>query len=553
MKKKNKPQWDDGQDIEEIGTSPSWDDGQDIEDIGYAESGLRGTAQGLTMGSIDEITGFLESLISDKSYEEARDESRSAYKEAEEANPGTYMAGDVAGSIGTMFVPGLGLAKGASLAAQTGKLGALGVAEGFGRSEEDTVSGLAKDAIIGGTIGAVAPGAIKGIGKAAKGIGAAAEGAKKVLPGVEGSATNKVAAGTQNFLYGTGEDASHKAADMAKTLDNESSAIMGKHYAEGERQFYNSLDSSDIKKMNPNKFNHFRKLIEKDSGELSGSKRTIENTLNIISKGPIKEVQESQGKTMVEQLQAGISKNKIARTQGERLVAARRYLSDTQKNKNWDNMMRGDRELIDKLKRDINKQIDGTSGGHHLKDVDTLYSKFTSAKTNALNKIEAKSPSGVREITPEKMGAWLKSDSNQAKYIDRSMSEFEKVLKQLTWNAGQGLKGGGLESIKDFREISKMKRTIDSLSATSGGPTSQAINIAMQAGGAYSTSGLSLLAIPLTNPALWLRILDGAGPAAKPFLEKIAKVAKVVASKNPKGAAQLMRAIQAQATDVAVE
>lgn len=136
------------------------------EPISKSESLVRGGLQGLTAGFGDEMAGGLEAgkdvLTTDKTlsdlaalYSQHRDESREANKAAQEANPYSYGAGQVAGGIGTAMLPGLNAmsaAKGAAL---------LGGATGAGLSEAQDVSGLAADtatgAITGGIAGKVLP------------------------------------------------------------------------------------------------------------------------------------------------------------------------------------------------------------------------------------------------------------------------------------------------------------------------------------------------------------------------------------------------------------
>lgn len=131
------------------------------EEIGQLESGLRGTAQGVSFGFADEITGALESLLSDKTYEQARDESRANYKAAQEANPITYGTGQVVGAVAPALATG-----GTSL----GALAAQGAAQGLGSSEADLlkgdVLGAARDTAIGAGTGVA-------VGAAGKALGAA--------------------------------------------------------------------------------------------------------------------------------------------------------------------------------------------------------------------------------------------------------------------------------------------------------------------------------------------------------------------------------------------
>lgn len=123
------------------------------------ESGLRGLAQGASLGFADEITGGLESLRGDKTYEQARDESRANYHKAEDDNPLTYGAGQLGGGAATMLVPGAGVAK----------LAGLGAAAGLGNSEADNIGDQAVDTLKGAGIG-LAASAIPGIGSMGKNV-----------------------------------------------------------------------------------------------------------------------------------------------------------------------------------------------------------------------------------------------------------------------------------------------------------------------------------------------------------------------------------------------
>jgi hypothetical protein len=147
-------------------------------DISEIESGWRGSVQGASLGLADEGIGFGEALwdiaTTDKElkdfqdlYGQHRDESREANKAAQEANPNSYLAGNIGGSIATAFVPGLGAlnaAKGAKLATQVGKGALAGGIAGFGSSDAEGVE-LLKDTATGVGFGAAVPVAFKGAGK----------------------------------------------------------------------------------------------------------------------------------------------------------------------------------------------------------------------------------------------------------------------------------------------------------------------------------------------------------------------------------------------------
>lgn len=132
--------------------------------VSKLESFGRGVAQGATLGFADEITGAIESLFSDKSYTQSRDESRAAYTAAEQANPLTSMAGNLGGSLATTIVPGLNVAKGAGMAGAVKTAALGGGLTGLGSSEADLTkgdfAGAIKDtvqaAVTGAAVGGVA-------------------------------------------------------------------------------------------------------------------------------------------------------------------------------------------------------------------------------------------------------------------------------------------------------------------------------------------------------------------------------------------------------------
>ena len=134
------------------------------------DSAARGFTQGATFGFADEISGATESLFSDKSYSQARDESRANFKKAEQTNPGYYTAGEVGGGIAISAIP-LGSAGNLYRAVQAGaRLGALSA---VGNSEAQDLKTGIRDVAVGATLGAAGGGLAKGVEKgfqAAKGL-----------------------------------------------------------------------------------------------------------------------------------------------------------------------------------------------------------------------------------------------------------------------------------------------------------------------------------------------------------------------------------------------
>lgn len=158
--------------------------------VSPTEAAVRGAIQGASLGFADEITGAASAAFKTitgpkkltdivDTYKEERDASRQAYKAAEEQNPASYIGGEVAGTVGTMFVPGLNVAKGASLAAQAGKAAAAGAASALGSSEADNIKDTAKDVAVGAGLGAGTVGAMAGLSKIIPGTSKALQSVNK--------------------------------------------------------------------------------------------------------------------------------------------------------------------------------------------------------------------------------------------------------------------------------------------------------------------------------------------------------------------------------------
>ncbi len=147
------------------------------------ESAGRGLAQGVSFGLRDEAAGALDSPLgalkeiankfggdfSDEdleAYRKERDASRDMDKQAQTANPKSYLSGEIGGSLATALVPGMGalnVAKGATTGARVGRAALAGGTVGLGTSEAEDLQGLATDTAIGADVG----GALQGIGEKA--------------------------------------------------------------------------------------------------------------------------------------------------------------------------------------------------------------------------------------------------------------------------------------------------------------------------------------------------------------------------------------------------
>ena len=184
--------------------------GGDEEGPGYAESALRGAAQGATLNHADEIAGAMEALVDKikghhedlgKLYIKHRDESRAAHAAAKEANPVTYGAGELGGSLATAAIPGIGEG---GLLAQGAKMAALGAVGGEGASTADTAHGLLKDTAEGAALGGAAGVVGAGVGKL---VGAGAHALADPLQSAADVATVKAAGPIGKGMVKLGDEA----------------------------------------------------------------------------------------------------------------------------------------------------------------------------------------------------------------------------------------------------------------------------------------------------------------------------------------------------------
>lgn len=146
------------------------------------ESGISGTAQGLTLGFSDEAIGGVRAFIGSMQgegkygdlYKKYRDEQRTHIAKAERDNPKSYVAGMAAGSLGLAFMPGSGLlipGKGATIAGSIGKAALGGGTLGAGLSNAtptespESAKKFAGDIAKGAALGAAFQGGASLFGK----------------------------------------------------------------------------------------------------------------------------------------------------------------------------------------------------------------------------------------------------------------------------------------------------------------------------------------------------------------------------------------------------
>ena len=159
-------------------------------EVSLTESALRGGAQGVSFGFPDEATARLESITKGVPYEQALQESRDAYKRAQEANPITYTLSEIAGGVLPAFVPGGVIAKAGQLVSKiplAGRAiqslsamsplakgvalgGTTGAVTGLGMSEGQDIGEIVRDIAIGGALGGGLPVIGRGIARATQSL-----------------------------------------------------------------------------------------------------------------------------------------------------------------------------------------------------------------------------------------------------------------------------------------------------------------------------------------------------------------------------------------------
>lgn len=222
--------------------------------VSKLESAGRGAVQGLTLGFGDEIYGGVKGaanyLLGDgdfgETYARERDAVREANKRAQEANPGTYLAGEVGGGV---FVPG-GLARtGASKAigatasrvlpqaAIESRIGnaalqgaGYGAAYGAGSSEAKTAQGVAEDAAKGGAIGGAFGAAVPPLVDAVSATGRAIAAPFRAAMDPKGTAATKYAERVAQDFGKSGnaqalDDAASRLSDRAARYADDSTMM----------------------------------------------------------------------------------------------------------------------------------------------------------------------------------------------------------------------------------------------------------------------------------------------------------------------------------------
>ena len=390
-------------------------------DVGKAEAALRGAEQGLTFGFADELGGAIGAGIEavaeepmeqeskmeqlKRLYDEYREFNRARYEQAEEAQPGAFMAGDVAGSV-IMPIPGAGVRAGAKAARLGGKAAAkqlikqgakagaaTGALEAAGRTEEELISeeGLQDVAVgagAGGGLGYVLGKlgvkvddlvTAKNLGREAniealKGIGAKKRDFELEL----GTKTNKMA--TEDTAKGTGSALLESGVLKGRQSPGELKQDIVSKLNEVGSSIKSNVDSLDSKSTD---------IVVEDLSELSNKTLTsLDEDIMNLSKSDV--FDRTEGKALFRDMASANDRIKEAVESAldspnkfTELVELKRNL---QNNINFDNpdassyneFLIGAQRRVNDLIYDLGKDID-PQVAQKLVDDNSLYQKLTMA------------------------------------------------------------------------------------------------------------------------------------------------------------------------------
>lgn len=408
--------------------SKSWRDSISTieEQPSELESLLRGAAQGASFGFSDEITGAIESLLTDKDYETARDESRTNNKAAQEANPFSYGTGEIGAALGTTFIPGVGAlnaGKAATFAGRAGLAAAQGGLTGAGMSEAEDASGIVKDTAIGAATGA----AMQGIGE------------KVIAP-----AMSKAGQFIKNKVLDKADDAVNyglqKAgrvmadvpeADTARYLSNPEAVNKSMTIGELGEDLLNNNEDSLLKQMYQRASD-----FSSDAWNTLDSKKTVSN--NSLRQS-IADIQDSlltdgvllgDNQTRAYQKLAALSESIKQLPQDIPEPTMKRIIQNLDSNINWNDP---NAKVVNDAFKDVRGFVDNT-----LKTQNTAYKSAMEKTADITDSIQTVKSAFQNRQNPENFDKFLKSVKNLDKKSEHS--SVNQALDKIKEHTGYDLR-----------------------------------------------------------------------------------------------------------------
>lgn len=496
------------------------------ENVG--SSFARGIADSASFGLDDEIAAVAragyDTLTSDKSFGDSYEANQrylqSIKDQREEDNPGTNLAGQLfGGAAGGMGVAkGVqALTKGMGRAAKVGTQIASGVGEG---ALTGAASADADERLEGAKTGAM-------IGAGAEVVGPALKGAKKLLPGTKDSlaGANKIAAG----LSIPARLAGAEIDDLEEFYSNPALRKLARKGVAKEQ-----IDSvaknlgdamSATKKAASSGYEVGMKAAADELGDVS-PEILNESIEKISANQGLYKPEAVRGVTLADNMlkgNLGVTKDM---NPGERAIFARQQLRSTRKALGNSAEFQ-DIELLNKAEQQLSDVINKAPS---MKQVDANYAQFKDITGDIDKRVFEKSPSGSRRVSKDKLEALGKSKTGRgtdfAKEIGR-LEDFASYNPKLAENPSVK---EAIDGLKKIQETEGMARLSAALDRTSSG-LSNMVGVGMQLAIHSSLGPAAILALPVTNPAVWARVVDAAETSAeRGLLEKISKAAPAVKS-----------------------
>ncbi len=539
------------------------------EAVSGLESFARGTGQGLSIGFADEGTALVESALTDKPYDQALAESRAAYKQAEKDNPIAYNTGDYGSSIGLALATGGGsaVAAGGAAAARLGfkealkqgtkklgketlRSGAVSAAEGVGRSEADTLGGVARDAAVGGTIGAIAPSALKIGGKAIK----------TVMPiPMQGKGVMNTLAGKIANVRGAEQDV---ARTYKRMLNNPKDHVAARRAGDRFEDDFEKIYLPSVEKFKTKVDNavsaEYDKQTRQAYKEMAGDVTALRDEAMVIMEAASKKVEalpriySSKVKEVLHIAKDRLNfrspevydlKQKIASMPKKEATEAFEQVAGALVTETKRDIYRamtfagreGGRHPDEQILKQISKALNevthkDSKGGGLMKKADKLWEDYENKGRPMLDNFTGKDPEGHATST---VYAWAKDSKGAGKSKRRlyknSMEKFlDKYEGQIPGVNRKTLDDfeGVLRPLRDYQDLGAMRATTGSNTGASAGFSALATAGGFAVlGSAQAAAIVGALSAPLAQPGMYSRAIGIAREIVDTQGEEAAKTA----------------------------
>lgn len=501
-------------------------------------AGALGAAQGATFGFADEFGGaamagydYLFGGSEDFEYSKNRDELRQQFETAEAQQPGAFLAGDIAGSL---LMPA-GAARAGITAGRLGIKGALsasglaGGLAGAGASKAEDMAGLAADIGIGTGFGLAAPVALRRAGQAIKGVGKAAKAViKPFVPGLEGAMINRPAAYVSGLV----------TRNMAKWRDIEELFNNPRMRTKMREQFNKDdeilalrevLEKADtnINQELKDKLSKLKKEhlytpmeqgpLEQDVKALLGVYRTV--TDDILEAGVRPKQFSSAYRREIHAIEDKLARN--ARfVPGKDEYGPGEYAKGTLHDvrMDLDNFLKTPslRGIEKKKISDLRSKVDHALkyevyGADKRLKSDQIFREFmdtTNGFLGLFKETKGKGAFKTDEITEQKVGTFFRGNVGKQDMMKRKAKLVADFVAKNEDTLDLPQVKNALNAISDFQKSLDEKRLMDRLDYIQG-PTGAGVGLVTLGLASHYTHGLSLLAVPVTNPIMWTKIVDG--------------------------------------------